>query len=263
MQTIIKANNINKRFYVSQKFQPDTLKEFLTSLMYNPSKILDKKQTTLWALKDISFEIMKGEVFGIIGPNGSGKSTLLKILSRIIEPTSGQIMLYGSVSSLLEVGTGFHPDLTGRENVFLNGAILGMTKKEIYKSFDQIVDFAGTEKFIDTPVKHYSSGMYIRLAFSVGIHLRSEILILDEVLAVGDENFQQKFTLKLKDLIKEQKTILLVSHSQELIQTFCQRVMLITNGRIRALGKTKEVLQTYQEYCLKENISNNLKTSND
>jgi lipopolysaccharide transport system ATP-binding protein len=202
---------------------------------------------------------MPGEVFGIIGPNGSGKSTLLKILSRIIEPTSGKIELYGSVSSLLEVGTGFHPDLTGRENIFLNGAILGMSKKEIAESFDAIVDFAGVEKFIDTPIKHYSSGMFVRLAFSIGVHLRAEILILDEVLAVGDELFQKKFAEKLKDLIKEGRTILLVSHSQEIIAHFCHRVMLVIKGQVKALGETQEVLKIYQDFCLKENLINTAK----
>jgi len=249
MQPIIKVNNISKHFYINHDYQSDTLKEFVTSIIYNPIKVLSKKYEEFWSLQNICFEVMPGEVFGIIGPNGSGKSTLLKILSRIIEPTSGRAELYGRVSSLLEVGTGFHPDLTGRENVYLNGAILGMTKKEITASLDSIVDFAAIEKFIDTPVKHYSNGMYIRLAFSVGVHLNSEILILDEILAVGDEIFQQKFADKLKEIIQQGKTILIVSHSLEIIQQFCERVMLIIEGKVKTIGQTSEVLKIYHDYC--------------
>jgi len=198
-----------------------------------------------WALKDVSFEVRQGEVLGIIGRNGAGKSTLLKILSRITEPSSGRVTLNGRVASLLEVGTGFHPELTGRENIFLNGAILGMTKVEIKRKFDEIVDFAGVEKFLDTPVKRYSSGMYVRLAFAVAAHLEPEILIIDEVLAVGDAEFQKKCLGKMQDVAKGGRTVLFVSHNLGAISTFCSSAILMKAGQLVASGATSDILSAY------------------
>jgi len=201
---------------------------------------------TFWALKDIEFDIKKGDVVGIIGRNGAGKSTLLKILSRIIEPTAGQIDLYGRVGSLLEVGTGFHPELTGRENVFLNGAILGMSKAEIKKQFDAIVDFAGVEQFLDTPVKRYSSGMYVRLAFAVAAHLESEILIVDEVLAVGDAEFQKKCLGKMEDISSHGRTVLFVSHQESAVRRLCKSAILLENGAVAYIGSPADAFAQYR-----------------
>jgi lipopolysaccharide transport system ATP-binding protein len=199
----------------------------------------------LWALKDISFEIKQGEVVGIIGRNGAGKSTLLKILSRITEPTSGRAIINGRVASLLEVGTGFHAELTGRENIYLNGTILGMTKKEVNKKFDEIVDFAEIEKFIDTPVKHYSSGMYVRLAFAVAAHLEPEILLVDEVLAVGDASFQKKCLGKMKDVATQGRTVLFVSHQMGAVKSLCSRVIEINKGSVIRDGDPETVINGY------------------
>jgi len=200
----------------------------------------------VWALKDINFEVNQGEVLGIIGRNGAGKSTLLKILSRTTTPTTGSIKIKGRVASLLEVGTGFHPELSGRENIFLNGAILGMTKHEIIKKFDEIVDFAGVERYIDTPVKRYSSGMYVRLAFGVAAHLEPEILVVDEVLAVGDAEFQKKALGKMKDVSsKDGRTVLFVSHNMTAINSLCQKGLLLSNGLILESGPINNVLDTY------------------
>ncbi|MFN4285584.1 MAG: ABC transporter ATP-binding protein [Lacibacter sp.] len=201
----------------------------------------------VWALRDINFEVQHGEVLGIIGRNGAGKSTLLKILSRTTAPTTGSVKIKGRVASLLEVGTGFHPELTGRENIFLNGAILGMTKKEIARKFDEIVDFAGVERYIDTPVKRYSSGMYVRLAFAVAAHLEPEILIVDEVLAVGDAEFQKKALGKMKDVSnKEGRTVLFVSHNLSAINSLCNKGLLLQNGRVQMMGNVDKVLNAYQ-----------------
>lgn len=200
---------------------------------------------TIWALKDINFEVRQGEVLGIIGRNGAGKSTLLKVLSRITEPTVGRVLVSGRVGSLLEVGTGFHPELTGRENIALNGAILGMSAAEIARRFDEIVAFSEIEKFIDTAVKHYSSGMFLRLAFAVAAHLDPEILFVDEVLAVGDERFQKKCMGKMESVGKEGRTILFVSHNMNAIQRLCQRVILLEEGRIKVDGDTAEVVSQY------------------
>ncbi|MBK7099096.1 MAG: ABC transporter ATP-binding protein [Sphingobacteriales bacterium] len=190
-------------------------------------------ENEIWALKDINFEVKKGEVLGIIGKNGAGKSTLLKILSKITKPTSGEIKLNGKIASLLEVGTGFHQEMTGRENIFLNGAILGMTKAEIKRKFDEIVDFSGVEKFIDTPVKRYSSGMYVRLAFAVAAHLEPDILIVDEVLAVGDAEFQKKCIGKMKDVSEQEgRTVLFVSHNMSAIQNLCKNALLLNQGSV-------------------------------
>jgi lipopolysaccharide transport system ATP-binding protein len=198
-----------------------------------------------WALRDVSFSIQPGEVVGIIGRNGAGKSTLLKILSRITEPTEGRVTLRGRVASLLEVGTGFHPDLSGRENIFLNGAILGMSRVEIRAKFDEIVAFAEVEKFIDTPVKHYSSGMYVRLAFAVAAHLAPEILIVDEVLAVGDAAFQKKCLGRMNAVSKSGRTVLFVSHNLEALRAICQTGVLLESGRVRLIGPIHDVVSQY------------------
>jgi lipopolysaccharide transport system ATP-binding protein len=202
---------------------------------------------SFWALRDIEFDIRVGDVVGIVGRNGAGKSTLLKILSRITEPTTGQIDLYGRVGSLLEVGTGFHPELTGRENIYLNGAILGMRRAEIDKAFDAIVDFAGVEKFLDTPVKRYSSGMYVRLAFAVAAHLEPEILVVDEVLAVGDAEFQRKCLGKMKDVASSGRTVLFVSHNMAAVRQLCTTGILLEAGRIAKHASVGEVVQDYLE----------------
>jgi len=200
---------------------------------------------TFWALKDIDLEIQKGDVVGIIGRNGAGKSTLLKILSRITEPTTGRVDLYGRIGSLLEVGTGFHSELTGRENIFLNGAILGMRRKEIQRQFDAIVDFAEVEKFLDTPVKHYSSGMYVRLAFAVAAHLNPEILVVDEVLAVGDAEFQKKCMGKMGDVAKSGRTVLFVSHNINAVSSLCNYAVLLHRGRVQTRGEARSVISEY------------------
>lgn len=198
-----------------------------------------------WALRDVSFSLEEGEVLGVIGRNGAGKSTLLKVLSRITEPTKGRITLRGRVASLLEVGTGFHPELTGRENIFLNGAILGMTKEEIRKKFDEIVDFAEVERFLDTPVKRYSSGMYVRLAFAVAAHLEPEILVIDEVLAVGDAQFQSKCLRRMGEAAKGGRTVLFVSHNMSAVQSLCSKALFLEQGRVREMGPMQEVLRSY------------------
>jgi lipopolysaccharide transport system ATP-binding protein len=209
----------------------------------------------IWALKDVSFEVQHGEVVGIIGRNGAGKSTLLKILSRITEPTEGYAEVYGRVGSLLEVGTGFHPELTGRENIYLNGAILGMSREEINRKFDEIVDFAEIEKFIDTPVKHYSSGMGLRLGFAVAAHLEPEILVVDEVLAVGDAEFQKKCLGKMSDVAGEGRTVLFVSHNMTAVQNLCGRAILLEQGALICLGETANVVQEYLGRSLQNKLA--------
>lgn len=204
---------------------------------------------TFWALRDVSFDVQPGEVVGIIGRNGAGKSTLLKILSRITEPTKGRIVLNGRVASLLEVGTGFHPELTGRENIFMNGSILGMSRREIQRKFDEIVDFSGIEQFIDTPVKRYSSGMYVRLAFAVAAHLEPEILIIDEVLAVGDAEFQKKCLGKMRDVADHGRTVLFVSHNLPAVQGLCTRAVLLQSGQLIQDASSRETIDTYQSLC--------------
>jgi len=204
------------------------------------------ENNTIWALKNVSFEVQQGEVLGIIGRNGAGKTTLLKILSRVTEPTKGEVKIRGRVGSLLEVGTGFHPELTGRENIFLNGAILGMRKEEIKKKFDEIVAFAEIEKFLDTPVKRYSSGMYVRLAFAVAAHLEPEILLVDEVLAVGDAQFQRKCLGKMGEVAKGGRTVLFVSHNMGAIEQLCSSAILLKNGKIA--NNNKDVLSVVKDY---------------
>lgn len=213
----------------------------------------------VWALQDINFEVKQGEVLGIIGRNGAGKSTLLKILSRTTSPTTGSVKIKGRVASLLEVGTGFHGELTGRENIFLNGAILGMTKTEIKRKLDEIIDFSGVEKYIDTPVKRYSSGMYVRLAFAVAAHLEPEILIVDEVLAVGDAEFQKKALGKMKDVSNQDgRTILFVSHNMAAIQNLCDKGLVLNNGMTTFLGPIEDALNLYRGGTIKLNVDSNL-----
>ncbi len=212
------------------------------------SKSSPQPSDTLWALKDVSFEVKRGEVLGIIGRNGAGKSTLLKILSRVTAPTSGEVRVKGRIASLLEVGTGFHPELTGRENIFLNGAILGMSRAEIQRKFDEIVAFAETDKFIDTPVKRYSSGMYVRLAFAVAAHLEPEILIVDEVLAVGDTHFQKKCLGKMQDVAKQGRTILFVSHNMAAIEHLCDCAILLSNGKTICIGGVSRAIKHYLHF---------------
>jgi len=228
-----------------------TLRDQLNKLASAPLKALlgrrerSEQNPPFWALKDVSFEVRPGEVVGIIGRNGAGKSTLLKILSRITEPTEGEVDVHGRVGSLLEVGTGFHPELTGRENVYLNGAILGMRRAEIARKFDEIVAFAEVEKFIDTPVKHYSSGMYMRLAFAVAAHLEPEILIVDEVLAVGDAQFQKRCLGKMGDVAKGWRTVVFVSHQLGMIETLCKNAICLVQGRVHQFGPVGDIVRDY------------------
>lgn len=252
MKPVIEVSGLSKSYRISHQteMQADysTLKDDFANLVKKPfGGGLEDEKETFWALKDVSFEIKQGEAFGIIGKNGSGKSTLLKILSRIVEPTKGEIRLDGRVASLLEVGTGFHPELTGRENIFFNGSMLGMGRQEIRKKFNEIVDFSGVEKFLDTPVKFYSSGMYVRLAFAVAAHLDPEILILDEVLAVGDAQFQKKSLNKMMSIAKSGRTIIFVSHGLDAVEELCDRAMLLQNGKAKMIGDTEAVIGQYIE----------------
>jgi lipopolysaccharide transport system ATP-binding protein len=255
MQPVIRVENLSKQYHIGElRARGASLRAALSASLSAPFKRLRRnghtEAETLWALKDISFEVQPGEVLGIIGCNGAGKSTLLKILSRITEPTSGQVELYGRIGSMLEVGTGFHPELTGRENVFLNGAILGMKRADIERKFDQIVAFAEVERFIDTPVKFYSSGMYVRLAFSVAAHFEPDILVVDEVLSVGDMAFQQKCIDKINDMRDRIKAIILVSHNMISVRAICSRVMLLAGGGIVASGDTDMVVPLYEKLML-------------
>jgi len=249
MKSIIKVENLAKQYRIGEsKNSYTTLRDAIADTVRTPLKRLlrnGNNPTTIWALKDVSFEVSPGEVIGIIGRNGAGKSTLLKILSRITEPTSGRLELYGRTASLLEVGTGFHPELTGRENIYLNGAILGMSRAEIKRKFDEIVAFAEIEKFIDTAVKFYSSGMYVRLAFAVAAHLEPDILVLDEVLAVGDTAFQQKCLGKMREVSSHGRTVLLVSHSMATVGQLCKRTIWLDEGRLREFGSSDTVIQSY------------------
>ena len=249
MQDIsIKVENLSKMYKIGLARQRhDTLRDQLVDLISSPfrPKVKEDEDGTFWALKDVSFEVMQGDVLGIIGRNGAGKSTLLKLLSRITEPTSGRAVINGRVGSLLEVGTGFHPELTGRENVYLNGAILGMHRSEITRKFDEIVAFAEIDKFLDTPVKRYSSGMYVRLAFAVAAHLEPEILLVDEVLAVGDVEFQKKCLGKMDDVAKLGRTVLFVSHNMNAIQRLCAQTLFIDNGTLVEKGLTRDIVSSY------------------
>ena len=254
---MIRAEGLSKQYRIGAKQEHyrtlrDTLMEAIISPFQRMGKLVRGQATsagqlneTIWALKGVSCEIKRGEVVGVIGRNGAGKSTLLKILSRVAEPTGGFAEVYGRLGSLLEVGTGFHPELTGRENIYLNGAILGMRKAEIQRKFDEIVAFAEVEKFLDTPVKHYSSGMYLRLAFAVAAHLEPEVLLVDEVLAVGDVEFQRKCLGKMGDVVKEGRTVLFVSHNMAAVLALCPRSILLNGGCITADGPTQEVVDQY------------------
>ncbi len=246
----IKVEHLGKKYKIGIPYATDVrfaFKNFINNLRIskNQGKKDRIKSAEIWALQDIDFEVKKGEALGIIGPNGAGKSTLLKILSRITFPTTGKFFIDGNVSSLLEVGTGFHMELTGRENIFLNGTILGMKRRDIKKKFDEIVEFSGVEKFIDTPVKHYSSGMHVRLAFSVAAHLDSEILIIDEVLAVGDAEFQKKCLGKMEDVTGQGRTILFVSHNMGAVKSLCSHGLLLNRGAVNLNGKIEEVINEY------------------
>lgn len=250
MKPIIRVENLGKQYSIGKREAAyDTLRESIIEIMRAPLKRLRRngkgRFETIWALKDVSFTVEPGEVIGIIGRNGAGKSTLLKVLSRITEPTTGRAELFGRVASLLEVGTGFHPELTGRENIYLNGAILGMKKTEIERKFDQIVAFSELERFLDTPVKRYSSGMYMRLAFAVASHLEPEILVIDEVLAVGDAQFQKKCLGKMGDVATEGRTVLFVSHNMVAIQSLCKRALWLEEGAIAEDGVAGAVVSNY------------------
>jgi ABC-type polysaccharide/polyol phosphate transport system ATPase subunit len=252
MQPVIRVRNLSKRYRIGER-RHASLRETLIETFRAPLRLLKHRndgsgdnEAHIWALRDVNLEVQPGEVLGLVGSNGAGKSTVLKVLSRITRPTAGQAELYGRVRSLLEVGTGFHPELTGRENVFLNGAILGMRRGEIQRKFDEIVAFAEIEKLLDTPVKHYSSGMYVRLAFAVAAFLEPEILLVDEVLAVGDARFWQKSTDKMRELNARGMTIVLVTHNMWLIQTVCTRGILLQGGRIAAEGSPQLVIDNYR-----------------
>jgi len=273
---VITITGLSKKYRIGIQEKHDNLREAIASFFSNPIKRINRfrgasgysKEETIYALKNINLDIKQGEVLGIIGRNGAGKSTLLKILSRITEPTDGEIIIRGKLSSLLEVGTGFHPELTGRENIYLNAAILGMTKNEIAEKFDKIVRFSEIEKFLDTPVKRYSSGMYVRLAFSVAAHLDPEILLVDEVLAVGDLAFQKKCLDKMHDVSSGGKTILFVSHNMAAIENLCTRCIVINDGEITFTGDTVDAIKHYhsqlsETVTLKDLLSENVSRIGD
>ncbi len=254
-QPIISVEGLGKRYYLAHEKGQDTLRDTLTQgarglwQRLNQSGKVEKKGEEFWALRDVSFQVNQGDVIGIIGRNGAGKSTLLKILSRITEPTTGHVAIRGRVASLLEVGTGFHPELSGRENIFLNGAILGMSRAEITRKFDEIVTFAEVERFLDTQVKHYSTGMYVRLAFAVAAHLEPEILIVDEVLAVGDAQFQKKCLGKMRDVTGQGRTVIFVSHNEMAVGALCNRALLMDQGKLLMTGTVSDVYQCYRRFA--------------
>jgi lipopolysaccharide transport system ATP-binding protein len=263
MKPIIKVENLSKQYKIGTRSAPyTTLRETVSKIARSPLKILSRKNRnkpdSFWALRNVSFEVEPGEIVGIIGRNGAGKSTLLKILARVTEPTEGRIELYGHANSLLEVGTGFHPELTGRENIFVNGAILGMKNFEIKRLFDEIVQFAEVEKFLDTAVKHYSSGMYMRLAFSVAAHLNPDILIIDEVLSVGDAQFQKKCLAKVHDVAKSGRTVLFVSHNMAAVENLCGRGVVLKQGKVIFAGEQTRAISHYLE-SVNKNFDSDLK----
>ncbi len=249
----IQVENISKRYFIDHQKKhggPSGLKESLINGIQSlfgskPKEATHSEKEEFWALKDVSFDVAQGDRIGIVGHNGAGKSTMLKVLSRITEPTTGRVTVRGRIASLLEVGTGFHQELTGRENIFLNGAILGMKQAEIKQHFDEIVSFAGIEKFLDTPVKRYSSGMFVRLGFAIAAHLEPEILIIDEVLAVGDAEFQRKCLGKMKDVSDSGRTILFVSHNLTAVQSLCNRAVFMNRGQMVAVGETGQIITDY------------------
>ncbi len=249
MKPILEIKGISKKYRIHGNIQPYlSLRESIFSFL-KPSA----RKEDFWALKDVSFDVMAGDTIGVVGKNGAGKSTLLKILSRITPPTSGSILSRGRIASLLEVGTGFHSELSGRENIYMNGSILGMRRAEINKNFDAIVDFAGVDKFIDTPLKHYSSGMQLRLAFAVAAFLENEILIIDEVLAVGDAEFQKKCIGKMNDVSKNGRTLLFVSHNMSALSSLCSKSIFIQKGQLKSIGETNQIVS---EYLSQENTTN-------
>ncbi len=253
----IKVEGVGKKYTIGKR-KDENLRHTLANFFHSGASSVDE----FWALEDISFDVRRGDVIGIVGKNGAGKSTLLKILSRITKPTTGRIELNGRVASLLEVGTGFHPELTGRENIFLNGTILGMSRNEVKHKFDEIVDFSGVGKFIDTPVKHYSSGMYVRLAFAVAAHLEPEILVIDEVLAVGDAEFQKKCLGKMGQVANEGRTVLFVSHNMGAVKSLCQSAILLEAGRQVFRGATDQVVARYLKTDNRlGNVATNLDTN--
>jgi lipopolysaccharide transport system ATP-binding protein len=271
--TVIHVENLSKKYILGRNGNSEGLRHVIHNFATAPIRWLkhqpnptaakqgapatsNKSASDFWALKDVSFDIKQGEVVGVIGRNGAGKSTLLKILSRITEQTDGRVEITGRVASLLEVGTGFHPELTGRENIFLNGAILGMSRHEIRRKFDEIVSFAEVEKFLDTPVKRYSSGMYVRLAFAVAAHLEPEILIVDEVLAVGDAQFQKKCIGKMQEVSKGGRTVLFVSHNTGTVTSLCTRAIWMAEGKVHRTGTVREVINEY----LSKGMASNYKT---
>ena len=275
MSTVIQIDNLSKLYRLgtigSGTFQNDLIRWWakIRKLDDPLQKVGERNiqnktgnSDLIWALKDINLDVSKGDILGIIGKNGAGKSTLLKILSRITSPTTGSVKIKGRVASLLEIGTGFHPDLTGRENIYLNGAILGMFRNEIDQRLDEIIDFSGIERYIDTPVKRYSSGMYVRLAFAVAAHLNSDILIVDEVLAVGDYAFQKKCLGKLDDISMDGKTVIFVSHNMSTIQSLCSRACLIDQGQMLKVGSVKDIISIYYENTFQHESNSKLKTKN-
>lgn len=263
---VIRTENLSKLYHIGErKGGYKTLRETIVNTFSASFRHLGRNPQIsdfapqpghIWALKDISFEVSRGEVVGIIGRNGAGKTTLLKILSRITEPTEGWAEIRGRIGSLLEVGTGFHPELTGRENIYLNGAILGMKRVELDRKFDEIVAFAEIEKFIDTPVKRYSSGMYVRLAFAVAAHLEPEILLVDEVLAVGDVAFQKRCLGKMGDVAKEGRTVLFVSHNMGAVSSLCEKTIYLANSKIRSIGPSEQIMAAYLSETFPEKIDN-------
>jgi lipopolysaccharide transport system ATP-binding protein len=269
MHPALRVENVSKRYGLGAQTAGDlnltesakriakgTLQKFRALL--RPGSQLDDTNS-FWAVKDVSFDVLPGEAVGVIGRNGAGKSTLLKLISRITEPTNGRIAIRGRIGSLLEVGTGFHPELTGRENVYMNGSVLGMTRREIAAKFDRIVEFAEIGKFLDTPVKRYSSGMYVRLAFGVAAHLEPEILIVDEVLAVGDANFQKRCLDRMMELVRGGRTVLFVSHNMQQIPNLCQRAIMLDGGRLIETGTARDVTQSYLDRMLKDTRTGDLR----
>ncbi len=238
----IKVTNLGKRYKIGEKESYLTLRDSIVNLIFN-----SRLKKSFWALKGINFQVKKGEIFGIIGPNGAGKSTILKLLSRITDPTSGEILIRGKLSSLLELGAGFNSELTGRENIFLNGVILGMKRREIRQKFNQMVEFSGISQFIDTPAKYYSSGMFIRLGLAVALQVDFDILVIDEVLSVVDRQFQEQVFELLRQMRLQGKTIIIVSHNLNLIKKYCQRVMVLEKGRIKAVGNAGTIIKKYKE----------------
>lgn len=260
MSLVIKVENLAKRYYINRLHQRElTLANTVSNFVKKPFSRKTKPKyddRILWALKDVNFEVNQGDTLGIIGSNGAGKSTLLKILSRIVKPTNGKVKLNGRVGCLIEVGTGFHPELSGRENLYLNGAIIGMKKREVRKKFDEIIAFAEIERFIDTPVKFYSSGMYMRLAFSIAAHLDPDILVIDEVLAVGDAAFQDKCIEKINEVAANGQTILFVSHSDGQLHKICDKGLYLVDGQVKNFGNMKTVLREYQKDHGREDSTN-------